>query len=109
MQWFGRPSGAPYEADCPQVAAPVGAPCDWCDEPITADVDGVLLPAFGDPGGAAHAVFHYECHLRMAIGGVNHLRGRCICCGGNDPPDPPYLTKRQGALLALSVWQRRQL
>jgi hypothetical protein len=101
MKWFGKPGGAPYEADCPHMNTPVGLPCAWCDESITEDDDGVVLP-----GGAGASAFHYECHLRQVVGGLNHLRGNCTCCGGAEPPDPPWLTRRQAAAQAASVWYR---
>ena len=101
MKWFGEPGGAPYETDCPHVDTPVGVPCAWCDEPFADGDDGVIVP--GVPGGSA---FHYECHLRQVVGGLNHLRGNCICCGGNEPPDPPWLTRRQAAMHAVNVWSK---
>ena len=49
------------------------------------------------------AVFgvHYECHMRLVFGGANHQDGTCSCCGGSQPPDPPGLTKREAARLAM--------
>jgi hypothetical protein len=105
MQWFGSPGGAPYEADCQHVATPVGATCAWCDEPFVEGDDGVVLPVYGGES----AAFHYECHLRQVIGGLNHLRGNCTCCGGSEPPDPPWLSRRQAALQAVHVWQQEAM
>ena len=74
---------------------------------MTETDDGVVLPLLDDSG-LKEAVFHYECHLRQIIGGLNHLRGNCTCCGGSKPPDPPWLTLRQAATQAVKVWQERQ-
>jgi hypothetical protein len=49
---------------------------------------------------------HYDCHLRSIIGGLNHLRGRCTCYGGTEPPDPPDLTRREAARQAVAYWNR---
>lgn len=106
MKWFGRPAGAPYEAECPHVAVPVGEACAWCDEAFTKEDDGVVLPGM-DAIGPCEASYHYECHLRQVIGGLNHLRGNCSCCGGSEPPDPVWLTPRQAAQQAVAVWQRQ--
>jgi hypothetical protein len=101
MHWFGRYFGAPYQRDTEQAETPTGAPCAWCAEPIAASDDGVTLPMFGEPGERA---YHYDCHLRGIVGGVNHQRGLCICCGGTEPPDPPELTRRQAAQRAVMEW-----
>jgi hypothetical protein len=55
-------------------------------------------------GAEAMLPYHYECHFRSIIGGLNHLRGRCTCCGGTEPPDPPELSKREAAAEAVKFW-----
>jgi hypothetical protein len=107
MKWFGRPGGALYEDDSPHVATPVGELCAWCTEPITADDDGLMVPHIGSEG-SVERPYHYECHLRQIIGGFNHLRGNCQCCGGPEPPDPRYLTLRQAAQQAVALWDQRR-
>ena len=107
MEWFGTAGGAAYELDCPHVATPQGQPCDWCGECFGPNDDGVLLPLLGDKE-RIRVAYHYECHLRQVIGGLNHLRGNCTCCGGSEPPDPPWLTKRQAAHEAVRVWEQRR-
>ncbi len=72
--------------------------CGWCGEP---------LGAAGDSGIVMNMPAHEECALRMILGGYNHLRGTCTCCGGPDPPDPPRLTKRQAAREAANFWMSR--
>lgn len=46
--------------------------------------------------------FHVECFMRMLIGGLNHLRGDCTCCGGSEPPDPPDVSVRDAARAAVA-------
>lgn len=106
MKWFGPPGGAAYEQDCPHVPVPIGQACTWCDEPILADDAGVFIPTWTDEG-PRERPYHHECQLRQVIGGLNHLRGRCVCCGGTEPPDPGWLTRRQAARQALAVWELR--
>jgi hypothetical protein len=50
---------------------------------------------------------HLECQIRSLLGGVNHLEGRCTCCGGTQPPDPPDVTRREAAILAERAWRVR--
>ena len=104
MKWFGHPGGAPYESDCPHVGTPVGEPCAWCDEVFDEMDDGLLLPVLGDAA-RTEAAYHYECHLRQLVGGLNHQRGTCTCCGGPNPPDPPELNRRQAAKQAVLFHQ----
>lgn len=54
------------------------------------------------------AWLHRECSLRGVIGGLNHLKGTCQCCGGTDDPDPPEMTKRQAALAAVEYWRAHE-
>lgn len=107
MQWFGRSWGAAYEADCEHVPTPVHALCDHCDERIGFHDDGVLLPLFGKPD-QTHVAYHYDCHMRRIVGGLNHQMGQCTCCGGTEPPDPTNMSKREAARLAVKNWSVRQ-
>jgi len=103
MRWFGRAYGAPYEADTPHAETPVGKACAWCDETIGADDDGLLVPLIGD-GEPRELSYHYECHLRKIVGGLNHQMRRCSCYGGTEPQDPPNMSLREGARLAVKNW-----
>jgi hypothetical protein len=67
--------------------------CLHCEEPIFDD--------FADPPQPMHAT----CLARMVIGGLNHLRHLCTCCGGTLPPDPPDLSKREAARQALAYFR----
>lgn len=108
MKWFGNPGGAPYEADSEHIDTPVGEHCQWCEEAIVAEDDGVTIDTYREGVGWRDSPMHYECHLRSLIGGLNHLRGRCTCCGGDQPPDPPELTRRQAAIQAVRLWGMRR-
>lgn len=103
MLWFGAPHGAPYEAEAPHMPTPVNALCAWCDERIGFHDDGLLIPHVGDES-VTHQPYHYACHLRGIVGGVNHQRKHCTCCGGTEPPDPPELSRRLAAEAAVNHW-----
>ncbi len=76
--------------------------CLHCDEPITGPVEWIPLVT---ARGAGMRARHPECAMRMVIGGLNHLQGRCTCCGGTEPPDPPGMTHREAALAAADYWR----
>ncbi len=69
--------------------------CPWCEEPVLESVDMTL----------SNTPYHTECFVRGIIGGINHLAGRCTCCGGTDAPDPEGLTKREAALVAVRYFR----
>lgn len=71
------------------------ATCTNCGEPF-GDDGGVVWPAKSGPPVAVHR----ECMIRMVMGGVNHQRGLCTCCGGTEWPDPPSLSTREAARVA---------
>lgn len=105
MMWFGKAHGSAYEADTPHAPTPVDAPCGRCGERIEAQDDGMLV-LHVDDSGTTHRPYHYECHMRGVIGGLNHIMGQCICCGGSEPTDPPEMTKREAAHAAVQAWRR---
>lgn len=78
--------------------------CAHCDEPIAGSKR--TIPHY-DGTRVEHRPYHPECAARLVIGGFNHIVGRCMCCGGDLPPDPPEMTKRQAAVAAVAEWQRR--
>lgn len=114
MQWFGKAYGAPYESDGEHVDTPIGQACAHCDEAIVEGDEGVLIPYVNEAtaplidGRPSWALpYHYACHFRRIVGGINHQLGRCICCGGDLPPDPPELTLRkaaEGAVWMFNGW-----
>jgi hypothetical protein len=77
-----------------------GAGCDHCGEDFD-EQGGFLLPSLNGPPLA----FHHDCLQRTIVGGVNHQRGRCTCCGGDQPPDPPSLSKRDAATTAAKYFR----
>lgn len=76
-----------------QIDTPVGQPCLLCGEAIAPGDTGTMR---------AGEATHHECALRLVIGSVGHLRGRCSCYGGNEE-DPPGMTFRQAALAAANL------
>lgn len=103
MKWFGPSVGARYETEDPHVEAPIGMLCRRCDEAIADGESGVIpddLLRWENP-------MHRECFLRGIVGGLNHQLGRCTCCGGDQPPDPPELTRREAARQAVEAWEQR--
>jgi len=77
--------------------------CLWCEEPVTpSGVQQSPIPSQGADGSWELRLQHRECAARAILGGLNHLQGRCSCCGGTEPPDPPALSRRQAALAAFA-------
>lgn len=116
VAWFGPKWDAVICETAQQAEAPIGLPCLHCDEPIAEDERGVLHDGrLLGPDYARYltpdsrVVYHLECSMRLALGGVNHIQGRCTCQGGTEPPDPPHLSKREAARLAVATWNRRRL
>jgi hypothetical protein len=72
--------------------------CELCDEPI-APGDEISPSTFNGRR------VHHECGFRAVAGGANHQLGLCSCCGGDMPPDPPGLTRRQAARAALEAYE----
>ena len=68
--------------------------CPHCVEPITAD-DATERTGNGE-------VLHRECLIRMVAGSAAHQLHECSCYGG-DREDPPGLSRRQAARLALQI------
>ncbi len=100
--WFGTDWGAPICKETEKFPTPVGTSCFHCEEKIQQDDNGFISLFIGN-GGSKEIVHHYECQMRIIVGGANHLRGMCTCCGGTMQPDPPGLTIRKAALLAVKV------
>lgn len=71
--------------------------CVYCGEPVRP----------GDPRAPMQQDAHHECGLRSVVGGLNHLTGACSCCGGDQEPDPPGLSRREAAIVAAALWRHR--
>lgn len=98
MQRFGRIwDNLAAKEDFAEIETPIGELCTRCGEPIGAGDSGVTMMTFDDKLSGSELPQHHACFLRNFVGGVNHLLGTCICCGGTDDPDPPGLTTRQAA------------
>jgi hypothetical protein len=89
------------------TATPVGQTCLWCGETVEAGDQGVVMPTIRE-GGASMEPLHLECHMRQVVGGVRHIEGRCLCCGGTEEPDPPGVTRREAARRAERAWLLKQ-
>lgn len=74
--------------------------CIHCDEEIAPDEP--LAPLLNNCQFA-----HWACGVRMVVGGLNHINGTCSCCGGDLPPDPEGVTKREAAMMAAQAWITR--
>jgi hypothetical protein len=85
--------------DTPKCNTPVGTPCIHCTEAIVEGDQGII-----DTTGYA---YHYPCFMRSIIGSAAHQLQKCSCYGGAWE-DPPELTKRQAAQLALDLWEEQQ-
>lgn len=99
MPWFGESWGAPVCDPAEHVETPFGAVCIHCDELIDEDDAGFVY--MNGP------VAHRDCFIRGAVGGLNHVLGRCSCCGGTEPPDPPGISRREAARLAVEAFRRK--
>lgn len=97
--WFGKAWNPNVCVPGDEKQTPVGEPCLWCKDLIQEGDQGLLCPL----------PIHQECQLRSVVGGANHIAGLCICCGGNQPPDPPGLTRHEAALLARTAFEGKQL
>lgn len=65
--------------------------CGWCDEELTEAEMCSHVPGC-----------HHECAVRMVIGSAGHQLGMCACVGGSRE-DPPEMTRRQAAKLAMAI------
>lgn len=78
--------------------------CLWCEERLHPR-DELAPDPVSTPVGPRRQ--HWECGLRAIVGGLNHLNGRCSCCGGDQPPDPPGVSRRMAAKMAAQAWIAR--
>jgi hypothetical protein len=80
--------------------------CPWCDEPIAGTFK--IVPHVAGPQQVEPKHWHPECIARSIIGGVNHQRGTCSCCGGQEAPDPPDLSRHEAAIAAVRYWEAKR-
>lgn len=67
--------------------------CAWCEEPV---LDNEPMAEHGD------AMYHEECEVREFQGPASHFMQECPCFGGTRG-DPPGMSKRDSARLALEA------
>jgi hypothetical protein len=77
----------------------------WCKEKVFPSDDYHLVPHAGEEGSGMRP-WHRECWVRALLGGINHIKGTCTCCGGSQPPDPPGLNAREAATLVLAYYNK---
>lgn len=75
---------------------PENPTCAHCGEDIKPGERG---PATGEP-------VHRECLIRLIVGSISHQLGKCRCYGG-DWEDPPELSVREAARLAVEYWNEQ--
>ena len=74
--------------------------CEWCDEPIRRGEP--ISPSIMNGNNT-----HLECAFRAVMGGANHIRRLCTCCGGTESPDPDGLTRREAAKASWAAYRER--
>ena len=62
----------------------------------------LVLPGESHPELRYMQNYHHECAARASIGSVGHILGQCKCYGG-DWEDPPLMTRREAAKMALRM------
>ena len=72
------------------------------DDPICPHCGELVLPGEADRRLKSMQNFHRECAARGVLGSVGHLLGQCSCYGGTWE-DPPLLTKRMAAKMAVAL------
>lgn len=77
--------------------------CVYCDEPLLASEH----PDLGTDGIERVEATHPECAFRMVAGSAAHQLGECTCFGGTRE-DPPGMSKREAARLALETYRLLQ-
>jgi hypothetical protein len=95
VRYFGKAYDAPIYKGTLQIPTPDRVKCMYCEEFILMGEDGFIDSTYN--------AFHRECWIRMILGSVAHQSGTCSCFtkdgGEHDPPD---MTRREAAKLALA-------
>lgn len=90
VQYFGALWDAPFLTDgctVEKIATPLGTPCLYCHEPITAGDRGLMRLVMSSASHAELCPAHAECDLRALAGSPAHLRGQCSCEHTGPEPD----------------------
>ena len=77
--------------------------CLRCEEPILPGEWFVPINYVGEKGAEVRSQ-HKECSVRAVIGSAAHQLKRCTC-HGYQFEDPPYMTKREAAKMALFIFE----
>jgi hypothetical protein len=85
------------------TAIPVGQRCLFCEEVITENDQGVLMPLL-DSQACRLVPKHRECYLRHIFGSVGHQMKTCSCYGGTQE-DPEGMTRREAAKAAVELFE----
>lgn len=103
MKRFGEKKWGP---ECMEVVpTPEGQPCMYCEEPIAATDNGLMMPTVMlSQNQVQEFPLHRECFLRGVYGSVGHQMGKCHCRGGT-VEDPEGMTKRQAAIAAVEYME----
>jgi hypothetical protein len=96
---FGGSWGAPVCEGATEVETPIGAVCDYCNEPIVDGDQGTLQPfvATNDMPWMQMRPVHKECSLRQVLGGAGHFQDHARWCRTVGDPDGG-MTRRESAL-----------
>ncbi len=70
--------------------------CPWCEEGLQRG------EALVHQQGLVY--WHHECLFRATVGSAAHILKECSCFGG-EREDPPGMSKREAAKLALEVYR----
>lgn len=95
ITWFGEVYDAPIYRECKKIQTPAGIGCFYCRERIERADNGFI-----DGGGS---VFHRSCFLRLVFGSVAHQLRTCACYVGGECSEPPDMTIRQEAEVAVKL------
>ena len=110
MVYFGEYWDAPAVDAAIAGPTPLGERCVHCPDVIVEGDRGFMMPTVdvGPEGEFVSSVrpTHLECLIRMTVGGVACLEGRCQCRSGTgSPSDETGTTREQGR--ATMEWLRR--
>lgn len=98
IRYQGRKWDAPFTDDA--IEAVITGTCGWCYEEVTVEDNAVETAALLESG-PGMLPMHLECHIRMMLGSVAHLEGRCTCRSGSEREDDAYGSVRQEAQATL--------
>ena len=108
--YFGRRM-AHFDDHVIRYEMPLREPCLRCEEPIVEGDSGVMVLVGKGQLGPLVAVrpepMHWACWMRGIIGSLSHIEKQCGCfVSGSDHNDPPNVTRREAAELALAAWEQ---